>query len=60
MAAPKDLTTLNVSAVYAMVRCLFLCYPGTPNLTWPVFQNKTLSDHVDGILSTQGVRLDDI
>ena len=57
MAAPENLSTLNVSAVYIMVRCPLLCiFSGASVLTSQGnLQNKDLSDDTDGILSMQGV-----
>jgi hypothetical protein len=56
MAAPENLSTLNVSAVYVMVRCPLLCFSGASVLTFlGNLQNKELSDDTDGILSMQGV-----
>jgi hypothetical protein len=56
MAAPENLSTLNVSAVYVMVRCPLLCFSGVSVLTFlGNLQNKELSDDTDGILSMQGV-----
>ena len=56
MAAPENLSTLDVSAVYTLVRCPLLYFSGTSVLTLRGnLQNKELSDDTDGILSMQGI-----